>query len=118
MDHTIGHHDWPTKEILKWHLGNEFVSSIREVLNKNAGKISTEDLTKAIINGYVAEARLTLDTSKLDAMDEEEREQLNRRISKYLEDREGCAFGSYGDGKYDGAVEILEELGIVVNSRK
>lgn len=106
---------WSMKEVMEAHLENGFISDTRRCLNEGAGKISTDDLMKALVNGYEVEKVLTLDTSEFEGKTEEELVDANRRISAELKNREGSSTFSYGDGIYDGIKFTLAYLGIEVD---
>ncbi|MDE1381174.1 hypothetical protein ACM5ME_20460 [Bacillus subtilis] len=106
---------WSIGEVIESHLGDDFVSDKRSPLNVSKGKISTDDLMKALVNGYEVEKIITLDTEEFEGKTEEELVETNRRISAQLKDKRGSEIFSYGDGVYDGIMFTLSELGIEVD---
>lgn len=106
---------WSMKEVMEAHLENGFISDTRRCLNEGAGKISTHDLMKALVNGYEVEKIITLDTEEFEGKTEEELVEANRRISAQLKDKRGSVTFSYNDGVYDGIMFALSELGIEVD---
>ncbi|MCY8256427.1 DUF1642 domain-containing protein [Bacillus spizizenii] len=106
---------WSIGEVIEGHLDNDFMSDKRRCLNESEGKISTDDLMKALVNGYEVKKVLTLDTSEFDGKTQEELVDANRRISAELKNREGSSTFSYGDGIYDGIKFTLAYLGIDVD---
>ena len=105
-------HNWSMGEVMEAHLENGFVSETRRCLNEGAGKISTDDLMKALVNGFKAETIITLDTEEFDGKTAKDLIDVNKNISTTLKSKRGSALFSYGDGIADGIMYVLNELGI------